>query len=62
MIELKDSSGQPEQGIQPKNNKDSKAQMFVILLLASMSYVMCALYLYKFCGNYLLKAMIIVHF
>ena len=33
---FRDSSGQPVQGIQPKNNNNGKAQMFVILLLASM--------------------------
>ena len=36
MIELKNSSGQPEKGMQPKNNNNNKPQMFVILLLASM--------------------------
>ena len=34
IIELEDS-GQPVQGIEPKNNNNGKAQMFVILL-ASM--------------------------
>ena len=40
IIELKVSSGHHlVQGIQPKNKNISKAQVFVILLLASMSRV-----------------------
>ena len=38
IIELKDSSGQQEQGIPPKNNNNSKAKMFVILLASLCSW------------------------
>ena len=37
MIELEDS-GQPVQGIQPKNNNNGKAQM-VVIILDSMCFV-----------------------
>ena len=36
IIELKDSSGQPVQGMLVKNNNNGRAQRFVILLHASM--------------------------
>ena len=48
MIELKDSSGEPAQGMLVKNNNNGRAQRFVILILASKCIFEKILYILRF--------------